>query len=171
MGSLNRMEFRVGTVLLFFTMMISSKHGIMETATTIYLTGYVRWSQSRHETSGGEITKSGQIICVVCKNLSNKLTAASMVYVSISYTSGVCGITTDICAKNSYSIWGGKRTKIKHNICSSRQFIHLLISTITITKELGGADWWVDSSGNKSRNCIWLNEIKSDTWSLTVWKD
>lgn len=58
------MDLRAGTVVLFITILIAGRHGIMENATTIYLTGYVRQSQARHETSHAEITLTGQCMCV-----------------------------------------------------------------------------------------------------------
>lgn len=54
------MDLRVGTVVLFITMLKPGGRGIMETATTICITGYVRQSQARHETSQIEITLTGQ---------------------------------------------------------------------------------------------------------------
>lgn len=73
-----RMDFRVGTVLLFFTMMMPGEHGIMETAATINLTGYARWIQIRYETLECEITQSE---CQINSLLLDKL--ASMLYVTI----------------------------------------------------------------------------------------
>lgn len=53
-------DLRAGTVLLFIPTLIPGRRGTMETATTISTTGYVRWSQARHETSPVEIILNGQ---------------------------------------------------------------------------------------------------------------
>lgn len=66
LDSLTMTDLRVGTVLLFIPMLIPGRHGTMETARTIYITGYVRWSQARHE-SQLEITITGQIISIYAK--------------------------------------------------------------------------------------------------------
>lgn len=59
------MDLRAGTAVLCITILIAGRHGIMETATTIYITGYVRQSQTGHETSHAEITLTGQCISSV----------------------------------------------------------------------------------------------------------
>lgn len=93
MDSLPMLDLRVGTVLLLIAMLIPLGHGIMETAVTIYYTGYVRWSQAKHS-----ITITGQIICVDMKNLSNKQTAAW-------YNSIQCFVWTAVCSSSIYSMY------------------------------------------------------------------
>lgn len=61
------MDLRVGTVVLFITMLKPGGHGIMETAVTICITGYVRQSQARYETSQVEMALTAQCMWLFFK--------------------------------------------------------------------------------------------------------